>query len=102
MRLQQAVQVHDHIAHFGIVDSALRGGAPGFFGGFVIGKHANHVDRFQVDEFCALRVFDAAAHHEVKFLHGVLFCKGIRNAPLTNTPLQFKDDERLYWGRPLW
>lgn len=42
--LDEAVEVDDDIFHFCIVDGALGGGAPGFFGAFVIGEDADDVD----------------------------------------------------------
>jgi hypothetical protein len=36
VRFEQPVQVDDDIAHFGIVDRALRRGAPRIFGALVI------------------------------------------------------------------
>ncbi len=67
--LDEAVEVDDDIFHFCIVDGALGGGAPGFFGAFVIGEDADDVDRFQIVEIQRHRIGDATPEHEVEFAH---------------------------------
>ena len=42
---QQAVEVDHHELHLGVVDGALRGPAPRLFGGGVVGKDADDLDR---------------------------------------------------------
>jgi hypothetical protein len=67
-RFEQAVQVHHHIAHFGIVNRTLRLVAPGLFGLGIGCIDANQIKAGEVRELKRLRIADAAAHHKVKFL----------------------------------
>ena len=68
--LQQAVQVHDDIFHFSVVDGALGGAAPGFFGIGVIVEHADEIETLEIDKFKTARILDAAAEDEMKLAHG--------------------------------
>ena len=60
--------MHHHVFHFGIVDRASRGAAPGFFGAGIIGEHADEIDRVEVFEVDRLRIDDPAAENKVQFL----------------------------------
>src|SRR3546814_17806635 len=51
----------DDIFHLGIVDGALRGGAPRLFGRLIVGKQADDVEGVQIDEIEVLRIADASA-----------------------------------------
>jgi hypothetical protein len=55
-RIKQPVQMHDEIAHLGVVDGGLRLGLPGRVGGRVVGKYADNVDLVEVLEDVALKV----------------------------------------------
>ena len=68
VRLKQTVQMHHHVFHFGIVDRASRGAAPGFFGAGIIGEYADEIDRVEVFEVDRLRIDDPAAENKVQFL----------------------------------
>lgn len=63
--------MNDHVFHLRIVHSALGIGAPSLFRCGVIFKYANQINGLEIDEFVAARVFDPAAHNEVKLLHKV-------------------------------
>ncbi len=69
-RLEQPVKVDDDIFHFRIVDRTLRAPAPGVFRLGIAFEQTDEVDRAEVDEFEALRIFDAASEHQVKLAHG--------------------------------
>src|SRR3546814_1418040 len=59
----------DLIFHLGVVDGALRGGAPGLFGRFIVGIEADDVEGGEVHEVEALRIADASAEYQVQFAH---------------------------------
>jgi hypothetical protein len=67
--LQQTVQMYHHKPHFGIVDGFLGRGAPGVFGGFIVGENADDLQIFGIGEVERLRVFDPAAEDEMEFAH---------------------------------
>ena len=67
--IEQLVQMHDHIFHFGIVYRALGIGPPSLYGAGIIGKNTDQIDRFQIGKFERLRVGHATAHYKMKFLH---------------------------------
>jgi hypothetical protein len=90
LRLEQPVQVDDHIFHLGIVDRALGIGAPGFLGVGIIVEQADDIDVREIDEVEALRVLDAAAEHEVKLAHAVLSaaCADVLAASVTPSRIE--------------
>jgi len=63
------MKVDDHVLHFRVIDGALRIGAPGFFGGGVVGIDTDYVKVAKIGKFEAARVCDPAAHHKVELLH---------------------------------
>ena len=75
--LEQAMEVHDDIFHLGIVDGALRGGAPRLFGRGVIGKDTDHVELGRVDKVERLRILHASAENEMQLAHTSLLGKGL-------------------------
>ena len=50
VRLEQPVEVDDHIFHLGIVDGALGLAAPGVLGRGIAVVDADEVDRVEIDE----------------------------------------------------
>src|SRR4051794_4729415 len=64
------MEVNDDIFHLGIVYGALRAAAPRFFGLRVIIEEADEIDRVQIDEIEAARVFDPASEYQVQLAHG--------------------------------
>ena len=63
------MKVDDHVLHFRVIDGALRIGAPGLFGGSVVGIDTDYVKVAKIGKFEAARVCDPAAHHKVELLH---------------------------------
>src|SRR6516165_11812456 len=73
LRVKQPVQVHDEIAHLGIVDRALRLGFPGRVGAGVIWIDADNVEPVEVPKLHAVNMIKFAAEDEVKELLCWLF-----------------------------
>src|SRR5690242_14226436 len=69
LRLQQPVEVDDHIFHLGVVDGPLRRAAPGLFGVGIIVEQTDQVDRIQVDEVETAGILDPPAENQVKLAH---------------------------------
>lgn len=63
------MKVNDDVPHFGVVDGALRCTAPGLLGLRIVVEQSDEVDRVQIGEVQALRVFDPAAEYEVELAH---------------------------------
>lgn len=67
--IKQAMQVDDHIFHLCVVDRALRGAAPGFFGRSEIRKDADKIDGIKIFEIQGAGVLNAATHDKMHFAH---------------------------------
>jgi|GWRWMinimDraft_5_1066013.scaffolds.fasta_scaffold01350_7 hypothetical protein len=67
LRLQQFMQMHHDIFHFGIIDRLLSGGAPCFFGGGIIGEHSHNVELVEICKIECLGVFHPAPEHHMQF-----------------------------------
>lgn len=65
MWLQQLVQVHHHIFHFGIVHGPLRRATPSLFSAGIIMVHANDIKFVEVCELESLGIADPSAEHQV-------------------------------------
>src|SRR5690242_19717537 len=63
------MQVHDHIFHLRVIDSALGSTAPCLFSGLIVREIANGVDLVQILKFKTLRVLNAAAEYQMHFAH---------------------------------
>ena len=50
-RIEQAMQMHDHIPHFRIINGALRVGPPHIFRLFVVWKDANEIQSAKISKF---------------------------------------------------
>ena len=66
--VEQAMQMHDEIAHLGVVDGRLRLRLPRHIGGRVIGKHADDLHLIEVLEGVVFEIDQLAADNEVKQL----------------------------------
>src|SRR5262249_33420799 len=75
LRIEQPVQMHDEIAHMGVVDGLLRLRAPRRKGGGVIGIDADEVELVQILELGAVELRELAAEHEMQQLLGPRHCK---------------------------
>src|ERR1700722_10339307 len=64
--IQQSVQMHDEIAHLGIVDGALRLGLPGRVGAGIVRIDTDDVDLVEIFEFHALNTIELAAKYQVE------------------------------------
>lgn len=73
IRVKQAVKMHHHIFHLGIVNSALRRRPPRFFGACIIGEDADHIDLGQIFELKRHRILDPATHNQMHFTHELPF-----------------------------
>ena len=63
------MQVDYHIFHLGIVNRALRSGAPCFFGAVVIREDTDDFDGVEIGEVEAARIADATAEDEMELAH---------------------------------
>src|SRR5690606_9010245 len=68
LRLEQPMQVDDHVLHLGIVDRALGVAAPGFFSRGITRVDPDDVDLVEVLEFHAPGVDHPAAHYQMQQL----------------------------------
>lgn len=67
--VEQPVQMNDDVAHLSVIDGALRGGSPSLFGQFIIGIHADKVERAQILELQMLRILDPTTEYQMQFAH---------------------------------
>ena len=68
IRIEQPVQMHDEIAHLGIVDGLLRLGPPCRMGAGVIRIDADDIDILEIPEFDISDPGKLAAEHEMQEL----------------------------------
>src|SRR5690606_34619634 len=68
LRVQQAMEMDDHVFHVGVVHRELGLGPPGFLGRLVVGVNADDVEGREILELHPLRVADPPAEHEMKEL----------------------------------
>ena len=66
VRIQQPVQMNDHVLDVGLVDGGLAGPAPGLEGGIVIGENADDVEPVRVGKFGPLRLGDLAPENKMQ------------------------------------
>ena len=87
--IEQPVQMHDEIAHVGIVDGRLRLRLPRRIGGRIVGKYADDFHLIEVLEDVVFEIGQFAADDEMKKLlrgtvwHGWSFfpCEDARQIP---------------------
>src|SRR4051812_34420833 len=78
------MQVHDEIAHVGVVDRLLRLGFPGDIRGCVVGKHADNLDLVEILEGVLREVDQFTTDDEMKqLLRGAVWheCLFLRMGP---------------------
>ena len=61
------MQMDDDIAHFGVVNGPLCGGAPSFFSFVIVGKDSDDVELVEFLEIESLRIAYAAAENKMQF-----------------------------------
>src|SRR3989304_7530911 len=66
--VEQPVQMHDKVAHMGVVDGAVSGVLPGVIGPRIVGIDADNVERLEVAELDLAERLKLASEHEVKQL----------------------------------
>src|SRR3989337_3391297 len=66
--VEQPVQMHDKVAHMGVVDGAVSGVLPGVIGPRIVGIDADNVERLEVAELDLVERRKLASEHEVKHL----------------------------------
>lgn len=67
--IEQAMQMNDDIAHFGIVNRALRRAAPCLFGQSIVGIDTDDIDGIEIGKFEPTGVLDATPEDEMQFVH---------------------------------
>src|SRR6478672_1701626 len=77
LRLEQAVQVDDHIFHLGVVHRALRLSAPSLLGGGIAVVDADEVDAVHVEVEPA-RILDPTAEDQMKLAHDAELIEAVR------------------------
>src|SRR6476469_4019596 len=77
LRLEQAVQVDDHIFHLGVVHRALRLAAPSLLGCGIAVVDADEVYAVHV-EVEAARVLDPTAEHQMELAHDAELIEAVR------------------------
>src|SRR5215204_4706645 len=66
VRVEQAVQMHDEIAHMRIIDGLLRLCFPGRVGRRIIRKNADDVELAEIAEFKLVDALELAPEHEMQ------------------------------------
>src|SRR3990172_10811588 len=66
--VEQPVQMHDKVAHMGVVDSAVSGVLPGVIGPRIVGIDADNVERLEVTELDFVERRKLTSEHQVKQL----------------------------------
>src|SRR5690606_24941147 len=88
-RVEQAVQMHDEIAHAGIIDGRLRARLPGIISRLVVGEDADDIEPGEIGEMDIVDAVQLAAKDEmqklsfgrVRFAHSLIFKSG-RDSPI--------------------
>ena len=68
LRIEQAVQMHDEIAHMGVIDGLLGFCFPGSIGGGVAGINADDVELVEISELDTVQIGELAAEDEMQQL----------------------------------
>ena len=84
-RIEKPVQMHNKVAHFGVVDGSLRLCPPGRISAGVIGIDTNEIELFEILELYAGHIAEFAAEYKVKELLRLL--QGIWHDTVPWSPL---------------
>src|SRR5207253_409793 len=68
LRIEQAVQMHDEVAHVGVVDRLLRFRLPGSISGGVVGINADDIQLAEIAELDAVQIRELTTEYEVEQL----------------------------------
>src|SRR5215510_192121 len=79
LRIEQPVQMHDEIAHVGVVDGLLGLRLPGGVGGGVVGIDPDDVHLRQIPELDSAEILELAAEHE---MHQLPLWNLVRHCPV--------------------
>src|SRR6516165_7569332 len=68
LRIEQAVQMHDEVAHMGVIDGLLGFRLPGNISGGVVGINADNVQLVELPEFDAVQIGELTTEDEMQQL----------------------------------
>src|SRR5207249_3042144 len=68
LRIEEAVQMHDEVAHVGVVDRLLRFRLPGSISGGVVGINADDIQFAEIAELDAVQIRELTTEYEVEQL----------------------------------